>query len=438
MLNRERDSVLEELLHGQAFSQTVTLTRLLNAGGASDPTGLLSAFQARGTCVNMGDVAPDRKMSGEEQQLAFTLEAMLHGNQASTAPVVHLLADGDPHGFCARGDDGSGDGEAAGDPDHDGDRAAALVMDVPLLDGRWLRFVTAVDLPTQSSNQLSLISLLVSSIAVAIVAVWVVRSQTASLRALADASGRFGRGESVDPLPIRGPAEVDRATEAFNIMQARLSQFMRDRIQLLGSISHDLRTPLTTLRLKAEFIEDEAVRDDLVATIDELTAICNATLEFTRSEAETEATVRLDPADLVGEVIAEFRLAKADVTAEKVEHQVMSCRPVALKRALRNLVENALRYGERARVSVLTDGGSVIIRVDDDGPGIPSDRLSDVFKPFVRLETSRNSETGGLGLGLAIAQGIVQAHGGTLTLQNRPDRGVRAEIRLEAGADGIQ
>ena len=437
LLNHERDSFVEEMLHSQAFNQAVTLTRLLNERDASETESLLSAFQSRRSCVSVGTGAPAGTMSSEEQQLAFTLETMLHGNQAG-APAVHIVADIDPHAACERTADGGtpvieheDDSLGGGDSDEDGDYAAALVMDVPLLDGRWLRFVTAIDLSTESASRLSLISLLVSSLAVAIVTVWVVRSQTASLRALASASDRFGRSETVEPLPIRGPSEVDRATEAFNVMQTRLSQSMRDRIQLLAGVSHDLRTPLTTLRLKAEFVDDEAVRDGLIATIDELTAICNATLEFTRAETATESTVILDASDLVREVIGDFQLAKADVTATQLESLRLSCRPVALRRALRNLVENAVRYGERARLSVTREGSQAVIRVDDDGPGIPPERQADIFKPFVRLEPSRNSATGGLGLGLAIAQGIVQAHGGSLTLTNLPGRGTRAEIRLD-------
>jgi len=441
LLNRERDSVVEELLHSQAFNQTVTLTRLLNASQPHDTEALLAAFQSRLSCASIGTAASAEAMSAAEQKLAASLDAMLHGNR-SGASAVHILENTDPRAACARGDDttpvhGEDAGDRDGDPDHDGDRAAVLLAEVLLADGNWLRFVTAIDIANESSTRLSFISFLASSLVVAAVAIWVVRSQTASLRSLADASDRFGRGETVELLPSHGPSEVDRATEAFNTMQSRLSQFMRDRIQLLASISHDLKTTLTTLRLKAEVIDDESVRDDLVATIDELTAIANATLEFTRAETASEATVSLDAAELVREVVAEYQLAKADVTLVQLESQRFSGRPVALKRALRNLIENAVRYGQRARVSAVGEGGKIFIQVDDDGPGIPPDRLTDIFKPFVRLEQSRNTETGGLGLGLAIAQGIVQSHGGTVTLENLPQGGTRAQIALERTTEPI-
>jgi signal transduction histidine kinase len=274
------------------------------------------------------------------------------------------------------------------------------------------------------------LSFLLSSLAVAVVAIIAVQTQTRSLRALADASDRFGRGETVAALVAAGPSEVAAVTRAFNTMQERLSLFIRDRLKLLAGISHDLRTPLTTLRLKAEFVEDEKVREGIIATVDELTVIAEATLAFTRAEATTEATEAVDLHCLVGEVTEAFRLTDADVVVAPFPPLIYACRPVALKRSLRNLIENAVRYGGNARVSAVTHQGAATIAVDDDGPGVPLDRIEDAFQPFVRLEPSRSTETGGIGLGLAIARSIVKAHGGTLTLANRPEGGLRAEIRL--------
>jgi signal transduction histidine kinase len=306
---------------------------------------------------------------------------------------------------------------------------------VPLADGRTLTMRTAIGVPS-GWNPAAILSFLLSSLAVASVAIVSVRLQTRALRALADASDRFGRGETVPPLRTAAPAEVAAAIGAFNTMQARLNLFLRDRIRLLAGISHDLRTPLTTLRLKAEFIDDEAVRDDLVRTIDELTVICEATLAFTRAEATTEPTTTVDLADLVEQVSEAFRLAGGDVTVARIPPIGVACRPVALKRAVRNLVENALRYGERARISASQDpDAGVTITVEDDGPGLRPDQIEDAFLPFVRLEPSRSTETGGIGLGLAIARSIVKAHGGTLTLANLPAGGLRAEIRLPPGPE---
>ena len=247
---------------------------------------------------------------------------------------------------------------------------------------------------------------------------------------MAEASERLGRGESVPPLSTTGPSEVAAAARAFNTMQERLGAFIRDRLKLLAGVSHDLRTPLTTLRLKAEFIDDEAVREDVVTTIDEMTAICEATLAFTRAEAATEATETVDLPKLVEEIVEPFRLAGENVVFAPSQPFDFLCRPVSLKRAVRNLIENAVRYGGGARVSAFRASDAVGIRIEDDGPGLPEDQIEDAFKPFVRLEASRSMETGGIGLGLAIARSIVKAHGGSLTLANRSQGGLRAEIRL--------
>jgi len=205
---------------------------------------------------------------------------------------------------------------------------------------------------------------------------------------------------------------------------------LKDRLRLLASISHDLRTPLTTLRLKAEFVDDEATREGIVATIDEMITITEATLAFSRAEATAEETRTVDLAKLAEEIGEEFRIAEHDVVTLASPLCLYACRPVALKRALRNLVQNAVRYAGAARVGVERRADAVAIIVDDDGPGMPPDRIEEAFKPFVRLEPSRNIETGGLGLGLSIARSIVNAHGGALTLTNRPEGGLRAEIDL--------
>ncbi len=434
LLAREHDTLVEELMRSQALNQTVTLARLLDAAPPADADQLLRAFASRRSCVAIAGSSSGTAMSASEQQLADGLRAMLHGIDAG-APTVTLGRE-PPAAACGDGrlhadgdDDGDGDQNHAGEPE-----VTALTMEVPLTDGRWLVVSTAVNLP-QEANQLALVSFFVSALAVGVVTVWAVRGQTRQLRVLADASDRFGRGEKVEPLPLAGPSEVTAATRAFNTMQQRLSQFIAERMRLLAGISHDLRTPLTTLRLKAELLDDESARDDLIATIDELSGIAEATLAFTRAEATSEDTVLLKLGDPVGEVIGEFQLGGADVEPVRIEPVEAPCRPVALKRAVRNLVENAVRYGQSARVTVRRDGADAVIDIVDAGPGIPEGRMAEAFKPFVRLEPSRNAETGGIGLGLAIAQGIVHAHGGTLTLANLPGgKGLCASIRLPAKA----
>ena len=433
-LSRERDSLVEELMHSQALNQTVTLARLLNET-PGDSARLLEAFASRNVCAGLSEPPAPRAMSLHEQQLAGALAGMLHGIDAGAPQVALGTLDADsPH--CGHkqfyfGRDGRIEGHEPNDTAPDGDRQTSLLLQVPLGNGQWLTVETLLELSPEP-NRLTIISFLVSALAVALVTIWAVRNQTRLLRRLADASERFGRGEKVAALPTRGPSEVTAATQAFNIMQERLTQFIAERMRLLAAVSHDLRTPLTTLRLKAELLSDEAARDDLVATIEELSGIAEAALAFTRAEAASEPTAEINLADLAGVVIGEFRLAGADVEPARLEATPAPCRPVSIKRALRNLVENAVRYGGSARISVYRQGDEAVLDIADDGPGIPEDRIEDAFKPFVRLEQSRSVDTGGIGLGLAIALGIVHAHGGTLQLSNRPGGGLNAQIRLPA------
>jgi signal transduction histidine kinase len=213
-------------------------------------------------------------------------------------------------------------------------------------------------------------------------------------------------------------------------MRGRLQRFVQDRTRMLAAISHDLRTPITTLRLRAEFVEDEETRAKILETLDEMQRITEATLAFAREEAAAEDTRTVDLAALVDSVCADLADLGQDVAFGGPERAPYTCRPVSLKRAVRNLIENAVTYGERARVTLEQAADSFRIVVEDDGPGIPEAEFERVFAPFVRLEESRSPETGGIGLGMAIARSIVRGHGGDITLANRQDGGLRAVIHL--------
>jgi signal transduction histidine kinase len=434
VLHGQQDNVIDDIVHGQALNQTVTLAKLVISHRADDSKVLTDAFGSRQSCAAVTADAPVKhEMSAPEQELAGILKRQLHGLQTGF-PIVTIEPLQQFEHACERhgGDIDRSHFDEAKQQDRIGAdrfRIVALSLMVPFPDGRWLVTRTAITVPG-AWNWAAFLSFLFSSLAVTAVVILAVRSQTTSLRALADASERLGRGEEVQPLVPNGPSEVSSTIRAFNTMQERLGLFMRDRLRLLASISHDLRTPLTTLRLKAELIDDEATRDDLVATIEELTIICEATLAFTRAEATTETTSVVNVVELVEQVLDEFRMGKGDVSLTASAAIQLPCRPVALKRAIRNLVENALRYGERASLSLHRDQDFIRIIVDDSGPGIPADRMDDAFQPFVRLEPSRSTETGGIGLGLSIARSIVQAHGGTILLSNLEPIGLRAEIHL--------
>jgi signal transduction histidine kinase len=233
------------------------------------------------------------------------------------------------------------------------------------------------------------------------------------------------------PLPEIGPAEVRQATRAFNEMQDRIRRFVEDRTQMVAAISHDLGTPITRLRLRAEFVEDQDQRNKMLADLDDMEKMVFSALAFARDEAAGEPRAMVDLRTLLQRVCDDLADAGHAVELAATEKAVpYECRPVALRRALANLVENAVNYGQRARVSLDSREDGVLIRIDDQGPGIPEELHEEVFKPFRRLETSRSRETGGTGLGLTVARTIIRAHGGDVTVRNREDGGLRVEVRL--------
>jgi signal transduction histidine kinase len=247
---------------------------------------------------------------------------------------------------------------------------------------------------------------------------------------LAGAADRLGRDVAAEPLAEVGTSEMQRAARAFNHMQERLRRLVESRTQMLAALSHDLRTPLTLLRLRAEEVADGEERDKMLATIGEMDAMIGTTLAFARDEGRAEPRRRADVAALLGSVVDDMADTGLPVTMAPAAPLIHECQPGALKRAITNLLDNAVKYGQRARAAITATAKAIEITIDDDGPGIPDAELKRVFQPFYRVEDSRSRDTGGTGLGLAIAQAIVQAHGGELTLANRPGGGLRACISL--------
>jgi signal transduction histidine kinase len=317
-------------------------------------------------------------------------------------------------------------GEAPG-----GGVAAAL----RLPEGEWLNIVGRWPRPQPWSSPAFLAALAVMTAAVAGLSFWAVRRLTAPLRELAGAAERLGRDVSTPPLPERGPREVAQAAAAFNTMQARIRRFVEDRTAMLAAIGHDLRTPITRMRLRAEFVEDEALRAKMLADLAEMEAMVAATLAFARDDAAAERAVPLDLVALLRTVADEANdvAGREAVTAEASAHRTVTARPLALKRALGNLVGNAVAYAGSCRVRLAQpEGGMIRIAIEDDGPGIPEDELERVFQPFHRVERSRSRETGGAGLGLPIARTILRGHGGDVTLANRRGGGLAVTVTLPA------
>ena len=259
---------------------------------------------------------------------------------------------------------------------------------------------------------------------------WIGRRISRPLRSLASAAHSFTPGQDDRPLPETGPQDVREVTAAFNALRLRVRAMLDEKDRMLGAIGHDLRTPLAALRVRIESVDDDQDRERMADTIDEMNRTLDDILSLARLGRPSEPPVDVDLSALVDAVVEDFRDLGADVTFQDGARLPMKLRPSLMRRAVRNLIENAVKYGKSAAVRIDHAPDSVAIVVSDRGPGIPADRLSDVFDPFTRLESSRNRETGGIGLGLALARAIVADASGEIRLENRPEGGLDAIIAL--------
>lgn len=245
----------------------------------------------------------------------------------------------------------------------------------------------------------------------------------------AEAAERLGRDPGAQPLELSGWQEVNVAVDAFNGMQERLRRYVEDRTAMVGAIAHDLRTPLTRLRFRIENAPDE-LRAKMAADLDQMEEMITAALAFVRDASRPSERTPLELSSLVESLCDEMAETGADVSVERSEKVVLEGDPLALRRLLANLVENAIKFGLRARARVWREGAYAVIEVDDDGPGIPLSDMERVFDPFYRREPSRSRQTGGAGLGLAVVRSIARGHGGDVVLRNRPDGGLTARVQL--------
>lgn len=313
-------------------------------------------------------------------------------------------------------------------------RPGQMLLSVRFQEGHWLNLRVELPPPRPWHSETFLIAFVLMTLTAAGLTIWAVRRLTRPVTALAAAADRLGRDVNAAPLPEDGPAEVATAARAFNTMAERIRRFVGDRTQMLAAIGHDLKTPITRLRLRAEFLDDDDQRRKMLADLDEMEAMIAATLAFARDDAAAEPSVPLDLASLCRTVLDEAADANPEaadsIAYSGPEHLTVSARPVAMKRAVANLVGNAVAYGGSARLALSPALGVVRITIEDDGPGVPENELENVFQPFHRLEGSRNRETGGTGLGLPIARNIFRAHGGDVVLRNRPAGGLQALATL--------
>lgn len=301
---------------------------------------------------------------------------------------------------------------------------------IELMDGRWLNFSSLADREQPTWSARYLLSILGLAIFISIVLFILLRRATFPLKLLAEQAEHFGRGDDIPLMDESGPAEVAETLAAFNRMQLRLNRFVQDRTQMLAAISHDLRTPLTTLRLRCEFLPDGEDKDRMLETLKQMENMLHATLSFARDEHQSEASRPTDLVSLLHSLCDDYIDEGQDVTCHAEGKLVYQCRPDILRRVVQNLIGNALKYAGDAEVFLETNEQSLFIRVRDHGPGIPEAELDSVFKPFVRLDSARNTEDGSVGLGLSIARTLIHQHGGELCLSNADGGGLQAEIQL--------
>lgn len=318
---------------------------------------------------------------------------------------------------------------------HDRMRAAGIApvefrISVPLGDGDWLNVSARFQRPDLQAPP-ALLGATLLSLALVIAALWYGLGRiTRPLRQLASAADGFGLDAPAPEMPRRGPREVQALSDALERMHGRLTAMVTDRTRMLAALGHDLRSPITALRVRAEMVDDDETRERMAATLDEMQEMVDSTLAYARGVSTDQPMEETDLAGLVHGLAKELSETGPEISVEAPVPVHAQIRHTAMRRALRNLMENAQRYGAGTQVTVRQTSRAAEILIEDQGQGIPEADLEKVFDPFTRLETSRSRETGGIGLGLPIARSILRAHGGDVTLSNRPEGGLRATVRI--------
>ncbi|MCG7876467.1 MAG: ATP-binding protein [Candidatus Thiodiazotropha endolucinida] len=303
-------------------------------------------------------------------------------------------------------------------------------IQIELADGTWVRFERGLPEEMFDWPVTLLIALSVLLLSVILLSLFGVHTIVRPLRELRQAAEGLGKDIHQPPLEPTGPSEVRETARAFNTMQQRLKNYIEDRAGILAAVSHDLKTPLTRLRLRTDLMDDDELREKTHKDLEDMEAMVTATLDFMRGTETGETSQRLDLMALLESVQQDAQEAGKTVSINGHVVSPYTGKPLALKRCIVNLVENAVRYGGSCEISVEERNQEVVVDICDQGPGIPEDMLEKVFAHFVRVESSRAQHTGGTGLGLGIARNIARAHGGDLALSNRSNGGLCARLKL--------
>lgn len=301
-------------------------------------------------------------------------------------------------------------------------------------DGRWIAVAPRAE-PFPNSWQLRVMLWFALSLLIVAPITWAfARRIVKPLQQFAGTAEVLGRDPGAVVLPLSGPAEIGRAAHAFNQMQSRLRAFVDDRTAMVGAISHDLRTPLTRLRFRLEDVPDNQ-RDALLREVEEMELMITQVIGFLREGATPSARTRMDFAELVESTVEDVRITGGEVEVESLDHVAVDADPIGLRRLLANLLENAVKYGDQAKVRVIANREEAVAEIIDQGPGIPESEIAQAFDPFYRCENARDSDKPGSGLGLAVSRSIARAHGGNIVLEQR-NEGFVARLSLPRSYDG--
>lgn len=419
----ERDSLVVRIGSQQAAVRIGDIVRILEATSPAERASVMRAVPAETLKLTYGNPAGSDGTPGEETELLATAREALA--LALEPGVAFRVIDAvpvylQPDSWYAR---------------EFGERAGVRIhAAVRLQDGTWITADSTE--PARPTNFFArmLRNLLIVDVAMLVLVFFAVRLVTRPLSVLAGAAEDLGRNIDRPPLPERGANELVRASRAMNVMQDRLKRYVQTRMQVLAAMSHDLKTPITRMRLRAEMLDDPQLKAKFVKDFDAMQEMVTSTLDYMRGLGDGgELLQPIDVTALISSLKEDAEEAGHVVTVKGDAHSPVLGRSQALKRCLQNLLDNALAYGRRAYITVRDEGGVVDIAISDEGPGIPEDEMERVFEPFYRVEASRNRNNGGSGLGLSIARNIAQAHGGSVRLRNLAGGGLEATLRLPRG-----
>ncbi|MBX3662405.1 MAG: HAMP domain-containing protein [Burkholderiales bacterium] len=438
----DRGELLAQASGMQSAQRIADIVNLLDTLAPAERQKFVRVLAAPPLAVSLDrPPLPPADANSESGARALLFATMLRRYLGNERPLTVAMAVGRP-GYAGKPGPGGGGagmhaprwaeggGESAPPMMRHSGGGLVFVAQVTLRDGTLATFDTRPPQTTEHWPYRLLASILLLLAAVITVSLIAVRWATRPLKTLGDAADELGRNINRPPLAETGPAEVVQAARAFNTMQSRLAGYLRERTQVLAAMSHDLKTPITRLRLRAELLQDEEMRDKFERDLREMEGMVASALDFLRGMDNGEPLQPVDINALLESLQADLRETGGAVTFEGRAASPYPGRPQALKRCLANLLENAVKYGRTAHVVVDDGAGGLRISILDEGPGIPAEHLERVFEPYFRVEGSRSRDTGGTGLGLSIAKNAAELHGGRIDLKNRPEGGLAAVLLL--------